>query len=180
MTEQETIDRELQDLMDMARLNNMDDPEFRVGRSEAGTFIAMVSVGGLQTIWNEVPEGTNQIEYRDGHFVFNMNIVCVAPDYITIILPDGTIKRGREMPTHQRKEMEQELSNFYARHREAQTVKMLREMFPPKAKPIPFRSNVSTPVSAELLPKGSAADWSQMPYYGLDQLINTGYHDKFD
>lgn len=130
MIDQSVIDKELHDLKELARLSDLKNPHFVVETSEAGTAIVMVEVDGLRTVWNQITEDMPEFEFEENKIKYNLNLVLVAPQYVTIILPDGTIKRGREAGHEQQEEMRRQLAAFYHRHKENQIVQALAQIFP--------------------------------------------------
>jgi len=166
--DQSIIDNELNDLRVLARLDELNDPQFTVENSESGVIIALVRVNGVHTIWIELPEGTPEFEFVDNRMQMNINLVFVAPEYITIILPDGTIERGREVDHHQQNRMKLQLAQFYARSKESQVARTLSRMFPASGGDLVDVRPQRRPRTDNLVGE---------KFLGLEQLVNSGYSD---
>lgn len=168
MIDQLVIDKELRDLKELARLNDLKEPRFVVETSEAGIAIVMVEVNGLRTVWNQITKDLPEFEFEENKIKFSVNLVLIAPQYVTIILPDGTIKRGREAGHEQQEEMRRQLAAFYLRHKENQIVQALAQMFPVSSQDLVDLRPQRRPRTGNLV--GGA-----LP--GLDQLVNSGFTD---
>jgi hypothetical protein len=92
----------------------MVDPHFVVEESDGVTAIVLVCVNGRHTMMNALPQNVPEFEFDEStsRYGFNLNLVLLAPEYITLVHGDGTIKRGRDLPPERLKELRDETTRF--------------------------------------------------------------------